>query len=421
MGSLGHFALSQTTEAAVPPARVVQPAWSPPVPVLGAPLAAVMPSTPARELGANERSAPRESASPWASRPSEAPGPPTGMGESRMWKPSAASDAQARAVRIAEVSHAAVASVAAASDAAAAAFPAPSEHAAASSAAAASPAAASSAAAATRTAPRAYIDLLWFDKDAPRHIRAQTSWLEALREPARDGDWMTADEAFEAKQEANDRRDVIRALSRVPAVDGEGVMAQMTAAIDDDGVLTRPLVVVKGELQLFFEEMETLKATIAVVSPLVGADKKLKEIADAANETASSEWRCTSAVAEGMTTRLKEAFAQTTRGLPSNYVDSSVERILLEQRRYQKRTILGSARLRAALVPVGTSPGPASAIPAYLPEHLEKELPMFQRFQVVIVAEAHSQQDQFENHAAALVVLALGRVLPVQGRGPKPR
>ena len=372
------------------PARAQTPAWPPaamgetpkppawPAPVLATPAlpAAVMPPARVREAMSNEPVAPQGSSSPWASSdPIASPS----LGQFAL-------------------------SQSAEAPAAAAAPPASSEQ-----VLAAPPA--------PRATPRAYIDLLWFDKDAPRQVRAQTPWLEALREPARDGAWMTADEAFEPKQEANDRRDVIRALSRVPAVDGEGVMAQMAAAIDDDGVLTRPLVVVRGELQLFFEEMETLKATIAVVSPLVGADKKLKELADAANETVSSDWRCTSAVAEGMTARLKEAFAQANRALPATYVDTNVERILLEQRRYQKRTILGSARLRAALVPAGASPG--AAIPTYLPGHLEKELPMFQRFQVAIIAEAHSQQDQFESHAAALVVLALGRVLPVPGRSAR--
>jgi hypothetical protein len=272
-------------------------------------------------------------------------------------------------------------------------------------------------------APRAssrseYVDLLWFEKDAPKRVRAEGSWLAALRdEPAADGAWMTGDEAFEPKQEANDRRDVLRALSRVPALDGDGVLAQMAAAIDDDGVLARPLVVVRGEIAVSFDPIETLKATIAVASPLAGADKKLKDLITAAGEALGSEWRCTAAIAEGMTARLAEAFAQANRSLPAGYLDANVERILLEQRRYDKRTILGAPRLRAAIVPA--SAAASAAIPAYLPEHLEKELPMFRRFQVAVVAEAHGQQDQFETHAAALLVLALGRVLPVPGRGTR--
>ena len=118
-----------------------------------------------------------------------------------------------------------------------------------------------------------------------------------------------------------------------------------------------------------------------------------------------------------MTARLKEAFGAQSRALPANYVETNVERILLEQRCFQKRTLLGSARLRAAFVPRGRRgagrQGPG--IPTYLPEHLEKALPMFQRFRAAILAEAHSQQDQFETHPTALGVLALGRVSPNAG------
>jgi hypothetical protein len=270
-----------------------------------------------------------------------------------------------------------------------------------------------------RPQPREYIELLWFDDKAPQRVRAQTRWASSLADRRQDSEWITAEEAVEPRQDVKDRRDLNRAMTRVAPVDGDGVGQALADAIDEEGVLTRPLVVVTGELQLLFEELETLKATIAVVSPLLGADKKLNELVMAANETASSSWRCTNAVADGMTLRLKEAFAQANRSLPLTYVDSNVERILLDQRRYQKRMILGSPRLRASLVPAaaeGSAGGKGPGIPTYLPERLERELPMFQRFRATVIAEAQNSQDQFENHPSALVVLALGRVLSVPAR-----
>ena len=110
---------------------------------------------------------------------------------------------------------------------------------------------------------------------------------------------------------------------------------------------------------------------------------------------------------------MKDAFAQGNRMLPPSYLDSHTERMLLEQRHYQKRTVFGEPWIRSVLVPQGSS----SPMPAYLPESLTKKLPMFQRFKARIVAEAHMQQDEYENHPAALKVVALGRVVSLQRRG----
>lgn len=396
------------TPAAPPLATAPPPIVAPP-PVVSAPPA--------------YRAAPVDN-SPWASGSGIMPSPVEGMmsqglgrpvsppahaAPEHSWSP-VSTPVDARAERIAHASQAALAGVVAASDAAA--------H---------TPAVTGAATAATgsspsqpRTLPREYIELLWFDDKAPLRVRAQTRWVSALREKKQDSEWITAEEAAEPMQDVKDRRDLNRAMTRVTAVDGDGVGQALADSIDEEGVLTRPLVVVTGELQLLFEELETLKATIAVVSPLLGADKKLNELVIAANETASSTWRCTNAVADGMTLRLKEAFAQANRSLPLTYVDSNVERILLDKRHYQKRMILGSPRLRASLVPSaieGGAGGKGVGIPTYLPERLERELPMFQRFRATVIAEAQSSQDQFENHPSALVVLALGRVLPVPGRG----
>jgi hypothetical protein len=333
--------------------------------------------------------------------------PPAPLAQENAWSP-APTPVDARAERIAHAPQAALAGVVAASDAAALTPGAPAAAAVTSASAQATP----------RALPREYIELLWFDDKAPQGVRGQARWADALRAPKQDSEWLTAEEAAEPLQDVKDRRSLVRAMTRVTPVDGDGVGQALAEALDEEGLLTRPLVVVTGELQLLFEELETLKATIAVVSPLLGADKKLNELVIAANETASSSWRCTNAVADGMTARLKEAFAQANRSLPLTYVDSNVERILLDQRRYQKRMILGSPRLRASLVPggEGASSSKGAGIPTYLPERLERELPMFQRFRATVIAEAQSSQDQFENHPSALVVIALGRVLPVPGR-----
>jgi hypothetical protein len=60
--------------------------------------------------------------------------------------------------------------------------------------------------------------------------------------------------------------------------------------------------------------------------------------------------------------------------------------------------------------------GASEAIPAYLPERLAKELPMFQRFRIRAVVEARLQLDQFEAHSSALRMVAFGRVMATPRR-----
>jgi hypothetical protein len=144
------------------------------------------------------------------------------------------------------------------------------------------------------------------------------------------------------------------------------------------------------------------------VTPLIAGDKKLKETVDTVNELLKTPWlQSSTGVAEGLTARVKEAFAQGNRMLPSSYLESHTDRILLEQRHYQKRTVFGEVWIRSLLA----VPGSSTAIPTYLPEALSKKLPMFQAMRVRLIAEAHAQQDQYEAHTTALRVVALGRLI----------
>jgi hypothetical protein len=132
------------------------------------------------------------------------------------------------------------------------------------------------------------------------------------------------------------------------------------------------------------------------------------------NELLKTPWLAqSSSVAEGLTGRIKEAFGQGNRMLPPGYLESHTERILLEKRHYQKRTVLGQTWIRSLFIPAASQ----EAIPTYLPETLSTQLPMFQRLKARLIAEAHMQQDQYESHMTALRVVALARVSSV---GPAP-
>jgi len=261
-----------------------------------------------------------------------------------------------------------------------------------------------------KAALREYLDLLWFEAEAVRRMRSVKAWSDALAAPE-DGDWVEGDSTWKTTTEASERTDVLRLLTKVKPLSAEELLSTSAEAVDETGTFSPPLVIMTGELQLTFDELEALKAHVTAAAPLASTDKRLREAVDAATEALKFTWPPPAALAESLTTRIKEAFAQGNRALPAGYFEASAERALLGQRLFQKRTILGKTRLRSLFTPAGG----ASPIPLYLPESLTSQLPMFQRFRATIAAEAQGQQDQFESHPVALLALALGRLLPVPG------
>ena len=264
---------------------------------------------------------------------------------------------------------------------------------------------------------RDIIDLLWFHPESAPKLREHPKWkpiLDKLKPPPRDLDF-DDEPPPEDPPEVRDKRDVFAVITKGDTTDAEGIQEAIADAVADDGTFTPPLVLVPGELSFPFDELETLKATVTAVTPLIAGDKKLKETVDTVNELLKTPWlQSSSGVAEGLTLRVKEAFAQGNRMLPPSYLDTHTDRMLLEQRHYQKRTVFGELWIRSVLLPAGSQ----QPMPAYLPESLAKKLPMFQRFKARLIAEAHMQQDEYENHPAALKVVALGRVVAMNRRGP---
>lgn len=262
-------------------------------------------------------------------------------------------------------------------------------------------------------------ELLWFSPECLPDLRANPPWksiVDELEPEEKAGEFDAFDDPppKEVPEAAKEKKLVFAVLTRADVTDPEGVNESIHDAITDEGTFTPPLILVTGDLHFPFDELETLKATVTAVTPLIAGDKKLKETVDTVNELLKTPWlESSTGVAENLTSRVKEAFAQAqNRMLPPSYLDTHTERILMEQRHYQKRTVFGEVWIRSLLVPNGGG----AAIPTYLPDALAKKLPMFQVFKARLIAEAHVQQDQYEQHPSALKVVALGRVI-----GPPPR
>jgi hypothetical protein len=245
-----------------------------------------------------------------------------------------------------------------------------------------------------------HVDLVWFDPQSVSRVRA----LFVETTPA--VSWLKSDAGASSEpQEQKDRREVLRTLARGKALDDGGLSDEILAAFKDDGTFQPPLVLVGGELCVVFDEIETLRATITVTTPFLGTDKKLREVVTLGMDALKSD--LLGDVADGLTARIEEAFVAPARAVAPSYLQASTERILLEGRRYQKKTIRGERRIRTLLTPTeGNAP-----IPTYFPEAASAALPIFRRFKVRAVVEVRPQEDQYESHRDALVVLALGRSL----------
>lgn len=192
--------------------------------------------------------------------------------------------------------------------------------------------------------------------------------------------------------------------------DARGVEEALSEGRRADGKFVPPLVLVMGDLEIQFEELEGLKAAASTAAPLVtSVDEGLRAAVDAADKFFNRPGLlATPAVCEGLHTRIREAFVREKKGLQADYLDKQVERALLTGRHYQKRRLLGGVFLRAFL----WIPGEKDGLLAYVPEDLAGKLPMYRRFAVRVIADMHPQVDQYETRPLALRVLAVGNAGP---------
>jgi hypothetical protein len=271
-------------------------------------------------------------------------------------------------------------------------------------------------------------ELVWFDPESVPRMRRNRAWkplLDALEDRPADPDLddpALADDAMALE----DRREVFEILSQGKTSGPDAIAAALQAAVRPDGKRVSPLVLGAGELTMRFDEIETLKATVTTVEPLVVKKPRKKKVEGAPEEsdepiseleaavTKAKEFLknpdllSPPAVTTGFTRRICEAFAAEDRALSASYVEEQTDAVLLEKRHYQKRIVFGDTYLRSLWAPHPDEP----PLPVYLPESLAKKLPMFKQFEARWIAEAHGPVDQYEKGELALRVVALARVMP---------
>lgn len=255
---------------------------------------------------------------------------------------------------------------------------------------------------------REVLRLLWFDPSSMPRVRGTSRWkpvLKSLEDKTPDRE---LDDAAKDPAEVEDRREVFEILVQGDRTDLKGVASAAEEAIRDDGKYVPPLVLLAGELEFPFDEMESLRAAISTASPLAGQpDENLRAAVTAGKEfLATPGLIAAPSVSEGLMTRIREAFAKEKKGFAPDYLDTQVERALLAGRYYQRREVLGGKHLRFLM----RAAGDQDTLLGYIDDEVAKKLPMFKRFSARLIAEVHMVEDQYEVHPQSLRVIAIARV-----------
>ena len=204
------------------------------------------------------------------------------------------------------------------------------------------------------------------------------------------------------------QRQVVRIMSRHEACSSEDMRQLMSQAVDVDGVYHAPLALVWGQLQMAFEEVATLKATMACVAPYLKQHEALFEVVSDVRRLQKQGLIDSPDVAEELTAKVL-ATAADIDAIDNDNVEQRVERMLLTQRAHKKRALLGGEWLVAHLVQNG-----GVQMPCYVPAAFAQSLPFYVTFNTRIIGELHSRQDQYEPSSVALRVVAFGRVITQQ-------
>lgn len=255
---------------------------------------------------------------------------------------------------------------------------------------------------------REAVELLWFDADATAKVRrrfpaaAQALEFEPL-DPEHD---LATDDAARAR----DHHTHFGLVTTLPPLSTGEIRERLRESVSETGRFTAPLVATAGELGFPFDTVELLRATAGAMAPLVGEDRRLAEALGPVDELLASPLAGASfEPVQKLLDHLRRVFRETRRTVTLEQLDDIVTRSLLEQRKYQRRKLLGGTFVRALL----TTTGSREAVPCYLPDALSAELPMMTSFRARLLAEALVRVDQYEPSRLALRIVTLGRLVEV--------
>lgn len=242
------------------------------------------------------------------------------------------------------------------------------------------------------------LDVVWTAETCPEVIDRNPALARSAAEARIDAD-------------APERDPVVGVLREAEPTPIETLASELMASLRERRSVTPVAVVVRGQLELRFDPRTELSVYADAARPLARSDKKLAEAIARIDELLGTPLAAVPDVAHGQRAIVVEQWQRANRDLPRDFLHASARDLLLQQRAFDTRDILGEEHIRATLVGERRHGGEGQQVPVYFPAAAKKRLPLITRMPVRGLVELMPRQDEREAHAVALVAVALGRIV----------
>jgi hypothetical protein len=243
------------------------------------------------------------------------------------------------------------------------------------------------------------VQLVWLDPALAPRLRRPRAWREIIDALQHDDDLELRD-ALGPGDAAEASRNAFEVLARAQPTPVDSLRRVLGEAVRPDGKLVTPLVVVNAELVVQLDPRRRLETAVSVVEPLAQAHPALRAAVDAIAIYAKRP-EGVSGGAGALTRQLLGSVASHLRNNAEVHLEASIERVLLEQRAYDTRDVLGAPHARLTLQEAGAV--------VYLPLAAAQRLPLAGRVRARLIAELHPRCDDAEPAVVALRAAALAR------------
>lgn len=260
-------------------------------------------------------------------------------------------------------------------------------------------------------APRHNIVMLYLHRPSMARIVRKLIWQPILEELDDEPLDLDADDPALSQDpaEIQEQMEAYAILKRGRGIVRENALKALDLAANRAGRFVPPIELFEGTLEPTLDEIETLRAFVAIIPAYVKQpDRTLEEaLASATVFLKSAAATFTPPLIRRHMQDLRQAYGANKAAPPWDEIKALVVRALLERRQYQKQQVLGGEHFRASLHLFGqTSPEVV-----YIPTDAMLFLPLAPQFPTRILAEIHFTQDSRDSEALALRCLALGHVI----------